>query len=200
MQEIALDKDRVNVVVAYTSIHRYIGKDGDLPWKRELKGDMKYITRLTRLHKNIAIIVGRVTYETIRRMKDVTTFVVTSSPLEAADVECFKTVTDAVEKAKEMGMYAIIFGGVGIYKEALRRYECKLFCTVVEEANFTGDRQFPVVEANLVNASEQIDRFLTDSGIERTWELRDGQFFENGHNYRFYIGDKIRCPTISELE
>jgi len=186
MSEIILSMDRVNVVVAYTSKDRYIGLDGDLPWKRALKGDMRYVTHLIRLHPNIALVVGRKTYETIKRIKDVTMFVVTSSECEG--VTTFRSVKDAVETARSKGMYVIAFGGSGVYEEVLKQYDCKLFCTVVEQSDLKGDRKFPQVEASKKNVSKEVDQFLVDSKVERTWELRGDCFFENGYEYRFYIG------------
>ncbi|ELA41832.1 uncharacterized protein VICG_01184 [Vittaforma corneae ATCC 50505] len=189
--EIDLSKEKINVLVAYTSQNRYIGYEGDLPWKRDFKGDMKYVTKLIRLYPNTALVVGKTTYETIKRIKDVQILVVTSSEVAEGNAKSFKTLPEAIDFAKSSGMYVIAFGGSKIYEDAIRSYDCKLFCTVVEENSLKGDRTFPEVDARLENVSSKVDQFLVDKKVEKTWELKDNCFYENGYEYRFYVGYKI---------
>lgn len=190
MESINLDlaKDRINVLVAYTSINRYIGYQGDLPWRRSFKGDMKYVTKLIRLYPNIALIVGKATYETIKRIKDIPILVVTSSEIAEGNAKSFKSFNLAVEYAKSNNFFIIAFGGTKIYDEAVTNYKCKLFCTVVEENGLLGDRKFPRIDVTLENVSTRVDRFLMERNVEKTWELKDDTFYENGFEYRFYIG------------
>lgn len=189
---IELSKEKINVLVAYTSEHRYIGYEGDLPWKRDFKGDMRYVTKLIRLCPNTALVVGKATYETIRRIRDVQILVVTSSEIAEDNARSFKTLSEAVDFARNSGMYVIAFGGSRIYEDAIKGYDCKLFCTVVEENNLKGDRAFPEVDAKLENVSSKVDQFLADRKVEKTWELKDNCFYENGYEYRFYIGYTVQ--------
>lgn len=187
MSLIELAKDRLNVVVAYTSKSRYIGLEGDLPWKRDIKGDMRYIAKLIRLHPDIVLVVGRRTYEGIRRIKDVRKFVVTSAEPEDG-MESFKSFSDAVQHAMQCGLHVIVFGGQAIYEEALN-YECRIFCTVIEEGDLRGDRVFPDLTVALDNVSHRVEQFLSENGVTKTWTLEDGCLHENGYEYRFFIGD-----------
>lgn len=193
--DIKLNKDKPNIIVAFTDKSRYIAFNNDLPWKRSLKGDMRFINILIRLNPNTAVIVGRKTYETLPKMNGVNLYVVGSKEIHAEGIQIFKTVTEAVEKARCNGMYVVIFGGAKIYEEAMEKYDCEMFFTIVEEDNLQGDRIFPEYSANyysvnyssnLVNISKQVDEFLIQKNVPKTWLSQDDYFLESGFKYRFF--------------
>lgn len=183
---IKLSKDKVNIIVAFTDKNRYIAFNNDLPWKRSLRGDMRFINILIRLNPNTAVIVGRSTYETLPKMNGISLYVVGSKEICKDGIESFRTVSEAVEKARNNGMYVVIFGGVGIYKEAMSKYDYEMFCTIVEEGDLQGDRIFPEYSADLVNISRQVDEFLAERNVSKTWIFQDDHFLENGFKYRFF--------------
>ncbi|KAM0681109.1 hypothetical protein GINT2_000894 [Glugoides intestinalis] len=187
-KRIALSKEDLNLVVAFTSENKYIGYMGDLPWKRSLKGDINYINKLIRSETNVALIVGRKTYESIQRMKNIKFLVVTSSLISVENIKAVKSLKEAVEYARENGMYTVVFGGAKIYEEALEKWNCKLFCTIVEEGDLKGDKKFPNYRMKLEDVSKEAEAFLIENNVEKTWNFKENSFSEERYSYKFYVG------------
>lgn len=188
-RKIALSKKELNLVVAFTSKSKYIAYMGDLPWKKSLRGDINYINKLIRSETNVGVIVGRNTYESIQKMKNISFLVVTSSFIDNENSKSFRSLKEAVDYSRENEMYPVVFGGSKIYEEALEKWNCKLFCTVVEEGDLKGDRMFSESKMDLEDVSKEVEAFLIENNVEKTWNFKENSFFEGGHSYRFFIGN-----------
>lgn len=190
-EKIKLEKTIPNIIVAYTSKNRYIGYKGDLPWKRSLRGDMLFVSKLIRSFPNTLLIMGRNTYLSLPKMPEIHIAVVTSLSILKENTVSFRSMEEAMKYATDHEMYPIIFGGVRIYEEAMKLWKCKIFCTIVEEKNILGDRIFPEHNFELENITEEVDAFLTKKGLTKSWELKNNQFIENGFAYSFFCNDNF---------
>ncbi|KAI4291026.1 dihydrofolate reductase [Pancytospora philotis] len=187
-----LAKDRLNLVVAYTDAHRYIGYEGDLPWKRKLRGDANFVNTLIRLVPGCVLIMGRNTYESMPVKDRITQIVLTRqpdfTPSGAIVLNDFKT---AVQYCEEHGLYPIVFGGSRVYELALG-YPCRIFHTIVEEGELQGDTVYPGHDDVIVssfNITGKVEQLLLARTIPKTWELDGEQFVENGFRYGFYVSE-----------
>ena len=186
---IFLDNDKLNIVVAFTNKNKYISYNNELPWKMKLRGDNNFINLLIRLETNCVLIMGRKTFESIPKYKNLLLYVITSKKFDNNNVKCFKKFNDAILHAKSQNLVIIIFGGSEIYKEAIN-YEYKIFCTIVNEDNLLGDNKFPEINVSLINISEEVNNFLLKNNIKETWKLDNinNIFEENEIKYSFYYG------------
>lgn len=184
--KIELSSEKLNIIVAYTDKDRFMAYQNDLPWKRSLKGDLRFINLLIRSKPNIALILGRCTYESLPKYKDIKIIVVTSSNLE--NVTTFDSFSKAVEYCSNNNLFKVIFGGVKIYEEALN-YPHVAFCTVVEQKNLLGDRIAPNINLNFENITKNVEEYLLENNVNKTWEYKKESFQENGFIYNFYYGE-----------
>lgn len=109
---------KTSVIVA-RSINGVIGKDGDIPWR--LPADLKYFKQKT-LGK--AIIMGRVTYESLPRVLPDRLYVVISKTLKRSPENAHVHIVPSLGAAKyllhDCGIKeAWIIGGEKLYKEAV---------------------------------------------------------------------------------
>lgn len=189
--KICLSKEKLNLVVAYTDENRYIAYKNDLPWKRALRADLRFINKLIRTEANTALIMGRKTFESMPKIKDVEVVVITSK-IEPDGLRAFKSVNEAVQYCRKKSMFIVIFGGSGVYDEAMK-YDYKLFCTIVKEKGLPGDRIFPESKVSLENISKHVHEFLLAGGVEQTWNFNGDFFEENGFSYKFCLGESEVC-------
>lgn len=194
--KICLSKEKINMVVAYTDKNRYIGYKNDLPWKRTLRADLRFINKLIRIESNTILVMGRKTFESMPKIKDVDIAIITSQNIESDGAKSFKSVSDAIQYCRERDAFIVIFGGSDVYAEAMK-YDYKLFCTIVSEKDLIGDRRFPDAKIQLENISDYVHEFLLSNGVEKTWNFcRDEKVFEeNGFNYKFCVGEKEKAKN-----
>lgn len=130
----------VGMIVA-RSKNNVIGKEGRIPWR--IKGEQKQFKELT---TGNVVIMGRRSYEEIghplpNRMNIV---VSTTADYEGENLATARSLTEAVEKAKELCPEANIYvsGGYGLFKEAMPIVD-KMFITEVDLEVEGGDTFFP---------------------------------------------------------
>ena len=186
---ISLDKSKLNIIVAYTHKNRYISDNGNLPWKGSLKGDFAFLNKFIRLEPNTAIIMGRKTYEKIPKYKGIEIIVLSKDK----NYQCnfgmlFSDFEDALNYCKSKNLNIIIFGGQEIYKVALK-YPCKLYCTIVQEKDLSGDVKFPENNIELENITAEVHKFLLNKDVNPTWILKNNAFEENEYVYNFFTGN-----------
>jgi dihydrofolate reductase len=80
----------------------YIGLDGDLPWKRNCSADLKHFKKLTMGGK---LMVGRVTYENLPKLKGRTLIVVG---------EGYNTLQEALDQKPDW-----VIGGKSLYESTV---------------------------------------------------------------------------------
>jgi dihydrofolate reductase len=91
-----------------------IGAGGGIPWR--YPADLKRFKRLT---WGTTVIMGRATFDSIGRpLSGRRNIVVTSRPIDAADVERAASVEDALARAGDGDVWLI--GGARIYADAMR--------------------------------------------------------------------------------
>jgi len=128
-----------NIVVAY-SHDRVIGSQNELPWRNELPADLKRFKELT---MGTALVMGRLTFESIGRpLPGRENIVVTSSINEIDGCIVAASLDDAYDLAGQRKDISII-GGERIFAEALESAD-KIYATEID-ADFDGDRHFPQI-------------------------------------------------------
>lgn len=127
----------VGIVVAYGR-NQEIGKNGQLPWGRDLPADLAHFKRLT-MGGNV--IMGRKTFESIGKkpLLDRENIVISSRPTGVARV---LTAVD-LDSALALARYkTFIIGGAQVYAEALNNPEViKIYATEID-AEFPGSDTF----------------------------------------------------------
>ncbi len=127
---------------------RGIGHHGSLPWR--LSTDMKRFKTITMGHH---LIMGRKTYETIRRpLPGRTMIIVTRNKAYRADgCTIAESLNEALRLAEENGeVEVLVIGGGEIYRQALPKVE-RIYLTTVH-AHVPADVLFP--ELNLMEWKE----------------------------------------------
>jgi len=138
-----------SIIVAASS-NRGIGFDGKLPWPY-LSGDMKHFRELTTKTrdptKQNAVIMGRLTYESIGQLLPNRVNVILSKVGYAEDAHCYDDLTKALTALTNMEKVESIFviGGGQIYAEAIKHPRCsKIYYTYVD-IEVVCDTYFPEI-------------------------------------------------------
>lgn len=102
------------VLIAAMAANRTIGKDGNLPWC--IPEDLKRFKRLTTGH---AILMGRVTFESIgsKPLPDRRNMVLTTQSLSIPSVETFSSIEDVLNLLNVQILFVI--GGSSVYAQML---------------------------------------------------------------------------------
>ena len=106
----------INLIVA-NSVNGVIGKNGNMPW--HIPQDLKRFKTLT---KNSVVIMGRKTFESIRKpLPDRCNFIISNKPSSNNDVYSFKNIPSAIKYAKETfpNLDIFVIGGASIYNQFL---------------------------------------------------------------------------------
>jgi dihydrofolate reductase len=91
-----------------------LGAHGKIPWR--YRGDWKRFRRVT---MGAAVIMGRVTFESIGKPLDGRrSLVVTSRPLQVPGIDCVRSVAEGLAKVGDADVWFI--GGARIYEEGMR--------------------------------------------------------------------------------
>jgi len=123
-------------LIAAVASNGVIGKDNDLIWR--LPADMQYFKKHT-LGKTV--LMGRKTFESLRRPLKDRINVVLSRTLEEAPKGCelVRSIPEALERYGRDEL--MVIGGAEIYKQALE-FADRLRLTEIDQA-FEGDTYFP---------------------------------------------------------
>lgn len=177
MADLSLDPEKFNVFVAYDN-NRIYAEDCVIPWQAAVKGDFKFLNKMT-TQPNVALIMGRLTHESIGKPLKDRVNVVVSNTLEEKDGIIFKkTFSDAVNFCKEKNYTIVIFGGRRIYQEAMKS-KCKFFITIFD-LSCGGNKEFPEHNLELQSINEKVREIIPNV------EYKDEKFHENGYKYSFY--------------
>ena len=163
-------------IVVAMDAQRGIGNAGKLPW--HLPGDLKFFrdltTKTTAAGKENAVIMGRVTWDSIpsrfrplpgrvnlvlSRTKDI------KFSVDALHAVSFDEALSALDKAPLKNKIERIFviGGAQIYQEAVRRPECKVLHVTQLLESFDCDAFFPPYHVDF--AQVHVSRPLKDGNI-----------------------------------
>jgi dihydrofolate reductase len=124
-------------LIAAVARNGVIGRDGQLPWR--LPDDLAHFKRLTMGH---AVIMGRMTFESIGRPLPGRRSIVVSRTLPATTgIEVASSLDDALTLAADSPQPSFVIGGAALYGAALpRAYAVHL--TELDDA-VEGDTFFP---------------------------------------------------------
>lgn len=120
-----------------------IGVRGGIPWK--CRADMREFARLTRGRGDNAVIMGRVTWESLPGpLQERLNIVVTSSP-SAGSAVCVRSLGDALSLCRLSGISeAWVIGGSRLYQEAIESGACsKVYLTTIND-DWPCDTFFPL--------------------------------------------------------
>ena len=138
----------VSIIVAMTR-QRAIGFKGDMPWKMEMKADLRHFKETTMGHP---IIMGRKTFESFPKspLPGRQNIVVTRNKDYAVPEGV--TVVSSIEEALEVADGAeevFVIGGAQIFSQSLHLAD-KLYVTIVEGHDFlNADTFFPEIDPDL---------------------------------------------------
>lgn len=129
-------------IIAAVATNGVIGRNGQLPWR--LSGDLRRFKRLTMGH---TIIMGRKTWESLRRplpgRRSVVVTRQTDYRIDADGVQIAASLDNALNIARMANdEEAFVIGGAEIFDEALPRAD-RLYFTEVA-ADVEGDTYFPL--------------------------------------------------------
>ena len=139
-------------IISAVSQNGYIGLNGDMPWGRELKSDLKHFKNLT---KDNIVVMGRKTYESIgaplpNRTNIIMTNSVLNAPASAVEGGCFVATKPervlSIQNLVRSDVEIFIIGGAQIY-EAFLPYADRIYLTKVL-ADVEGDTKFPEITGN----------------------------------------------------
>lgn len=176
-----LDPERLNLFVAYTKKEQIFANNNDIPWKGMFKSDFKFLKTMTK-KENVAVIMGRLTFESMPKPLDERINVVVSTQMrDKPGIIVKKTFQDAIDYCIKNKMIIVIFGGSDIYKEAMSK-KCKFFITIIDDDKWKGNKKFPKHNLTLKCVNKELQELLTDA------QLTDSNFYiENDVKFSFFI-------------
>lgn len=180
-----LELSEMNIFVAHTKEKRIIGSEGTMPWQKMIKGDLGFFKKATTSQKNIALVMGRITFESIGKpLPNRENVVISKTMKEREGVIVKRSFEEAIEFCKKNKYIIVISGGEAVYKEALK-HKCKLFITIIDDGNMTGDRFFAKHDTKLECVNEEVYPLIKEiKGVKY-----DGkEFSENENVYSFFVG------------
>jgi len=129
-------------LIAGLTPERVIGKNGTLPWN--IPEDLKLFREKT---KGSAVIMGRITYDSIGRpLPKRENFVVSSTMKPTEGIHVCRSLEQAVKEATSYNLPIFIIGGSGMYKEGLNIAD-ELYLSHIHKS-YNGDTKFPEFDYN----------------------------------------------------
>ena len=142
-----------------------IGIDGKLPW--HISDDLKNFKKLT---LGSTVLMGRNTWESllVQPLPDRRNIVLSSR--EIADVECYTSLEECIEKLDADGIQVLfVIGGSKVYRNFIHRAD-ELHVTLVDKFTEGIDTYFPVTMLKIKEEFEKIDKVdLEDNAVYTHW-------------------------------
>ena len=142
-----------------------IGKDGKLPW--HISEDLKNFKKIT---LNSTIVMGRNTWESlmVRPLPERRNIVL--SHKEIANVECYTSMEECVEKLDGEGIEKLfVIGGSQVYQNFIHKAD-ELHITLVNEITENIDTYFPVTMLKIQQEFKKIqEQSLAENAIYSHW-------------------------------
>ena len=138
----------LELIVAYDQ-NRAIGRDGNLPWEKNLPDDLKHFRKLT---VGKSVIMGRKTFESIgRALPERQNIVITSRNLKLDGIVIAHSLAEALNLAENS---PVIIGGATVYKQALSKAKT-IYATEVHHRFASADAFFPTLDENWTQTSKE---------------------------------------------
>jgi len=161
----------IHLIVA-TDQHNGIARDNIIPWY--IKDDLRYFQKITSKASDgfrNAVIMGRVTYNTLNRkpLKNRWNIVLTSQPNDFPEIDAFSNLQEAIDFCEHQDTIESIFiiGGERVYREALENYSMN------------------TIYRTLIKDVYHCDRFLPELTGYQCLSKMDAS--SDGYNYSFEI-------------
>ena len=139
-----------------------IGIDGKLPW--HISNDLKNFKKLT---LGSTVLMGRNTWESLPIQPLPKRRNVVLSSREIADVECYTSLEECIEKLYADGIQRLfVIGGSKVYRNFIHRAD-ELHITLVDEFTEAIDTYFPVTMLKIKKEFEKVDE--VDLGKEAVY-------------------------------
>lgn len=142
------------IVVAYDK-NRAIGRNGDLPWRRNLPADLAHFKKLT---KGGNVIMGRKTFESIgsQPLPDRENIVISSKPTGVKKVLTAMNLQSALALSRYP---TFIIGGAQVYKDALDTPEIDTIHATEIDVEFPdADTFFPEIDMTVWQEADRVYR------------------------------------------
>lgn len=190
-----MESEALLVLAALSEPTQVIGAQGKIPWGM-LSGDAGLLRILT-VGKPSALIMGRLTFESIGRLlpKRVSVILTANPKPEISSGDArgvfVRSLDEALEFTRTRNLQPVIFGGEKVYEEALQRFKCTVYLTRIKQ-KFGGDALFPLhllSAESKENISQEVRGALENCPEHqkkpRKWTENNGIFSENGLEYYF---------------
>ena len=142
-----------------------IGKNGKLPW--HISDDLKNFKKLT---LGSTVLMGRNTWESllVQPLPERRNIVLSSR--EIADVECYTSLKECIEKLDADGIQVLfVIGGSKVYRNFIHRAD-ELHITLMDEFTEGIDTYFPVTMLKIKEEFKKIDEVdLEDNAVYTHW-------------------------------
>lgn len=147
------------IEIAAVGQNRELGLQGDMPWKRALKQDLRYFQNVTRDH---AMVMGRKTFESLPGLLPGRKHIVmTRSPLEPQEqLEVVSSLEEFLDRYQSSEETLYVIGGASLYEQFLPLCQ-EVLLTEIESA-FPADTWFPSLDPALFE--RQVLEELEDGG------------------------------------
>jgi dihydrofolate reductase/thymidylate synthase len=196
----------VDIIVAMDRMNG-IAKNGKIPW--HYPEDMKFLKKITTETPGTALIMGRLTYETIpekfRPLKDRLNIVLTRNPLYTSDHENLIYMNDIdlalkLCKDKEDVKRVFIFGGADVYNQYIKYHTPRRIYATIINKNYECDKFFYFNRSHydscILGSSEDLDFYqLTAKGSPE--ELEYLSLFQKALSFGDSRGDRTGVGTKS---
>lgn len=133
----------ISMIVAH-DLARNIGYQGDMPWGRDMKGDLGRFKELT---DGKTIIMGRKTFESLPGLLPNRFHVVLSNKnfvIKSPNVLVANSLGKVIDLAIKSNEESFVIGGASIYEQFMP-YADRLYITKIHEL-FEGDIKFPSIK------------------------------------------------------
>lgn len=145
---------RISLIVA-TSENGVIGKDGDMPWGRNMPADLEYFKEVTNQGRCNYVLMGRKTYDSIGRKLPGREGLIITRERDREKTKhingfVYNTIQDAIDYTQGLEYFLklehdiFIIGGASIYEQAMQMgIVDKIYHTLIH-ANVEGDTFFNI--------------------------------------------------------
>lgn len=160
---------KFSLIVAYDSKNG-IGKDNNIPW--HIPEDLKYFQSITMGNGNNAVIMGRITWESIphkfRPLKKRHNIVISkSNPNYYPNLD---SALNAVERIPDLETIFII-GGEMLYNEAINHPNCdKIYVTKID-GDYNCDKFFPIIDLKKFQLVEESLNKKSNNSINYKYQI-----------------------------
>lgn len=121
-------------LISAMDMNRNIGLNGDMPWGKEMKADLKHFKHMT---QDSIVIMGRKTYESIGGFLPERENLILSTTIPWA----FNSVEDILHYVEQRKKDAFVIGGATLYEQFMPHAD-RIHLTKVH-AHLEGDTKFP---------------------------------------------------------